>query len=92
MSKSCWDFVVDFLLWKLSQSRQVKEAAAAANNADTVTALFSSISEKDVRRNLPDAFVYRGKFNEYISVRALLSARGFMLACKQWQVEIWNSV
>lgn len=36
MSKRCWDFLVDFLLWKLSQSHQVKEAAAAANNADTV--------------------------------------------------------
>lgn len=70
----------------------MKEAAAAGNNADTVTTLFSFFNDKDVRRDLPGACVYRGKFNEYVSVRSLLSARGFMLVCKQWQVEIQNSV
>lgn len=56
---------------------QVKEAAAAAIKVDAGTALLA------VR-----ACMYRGKLNEYVSAGSLLSARSFMLACKQWQVEI----
>lgn len=65
----------------------MKEAAAAANNADTVTTLFSLFGDKDtpVRACTGEHFINMSAFG-------FSSARDFMLACKQWQVEIQKSV